>query len=181
MPKLIKRTSKKVGLPPGALVHIGEKKAEKAKITIIDYDETRFEEKEAKTTEECLPLKERPTVTWINVDGLHQVEILEKLGDCFGLHPLVLEDILNTGQRPKVEDFDDYIYITLKMFHSEDENDEITEEQVSLILGPSFVISFQEREGDVFDPIRERIRSARGRVRKMGAGLSCLCLIRLSG
>jgi magnesium transporter len=177
MPKLIKRTSKKVGLPPGTLVHIGEKKAEKAKTTIIDYDETRFEEKEAKTIEECLPLKDRPTVTWINVDGLHQVEILEKLGDCFRLHPLVLEDILNTGQRPKVEDFDDYIYITLKMFHSEDENDEIAEEQVSLILGPSFVISFQEREGDVFDPIRERIRSARGRVRKMGADYLAYALL----
>jgi magnesium transporter len=177
MPKLLKRTSKKVGLPPGTLVHIGEKKAEKAKITIIDYDETRFEEKEAKTIEECLPLKDRPTVTWINVDGLHQVEILEKLGDCFRLHPLVLEDILNTGQRPKVEDFDDYIYITLKMFHSEDENDEIAEEQVSLILGPSFVISFQEREGDVFDPIRERIRSARGRVRKMGADYLAYALL----
>ena len=177
MPKLIKRTSKKVGLPPGALVHIGEKKAEKAKITIIDYDETRFEEKEAKTIEECLPLKDRPTVTWINVDGLHQVEILEKLGDCFRLHPLVLEDILNTGQRPKVEDFDDYIYITLKMFHSEDENDEIAEEQVSLILGPRFVRSFQEREGDVFNAIRERIRSARGRIRKMGADYLAYALL----
>jgi magnesium transporter len=176
MPRLIKRTSKKVGLPPGALVHIGEKKAEEVKITIIDYDEARFQEKEAKTIEECFPLKDKPTVTWINVDGIHQVEILEKLGDCLGLHPLVLEDILNTGQRPKVEDFGDYIYIVLKMFYS-DENDEIAEEQLSLILGPSFVISFQEREGDVFSPIRERIRSARGRVRKMGADYLAYALL----
>jgi magnesium transporter len=168
MPKLIKKTSKKAGLPPGTLVHIGEKKMDKPRITIIDYDEAQFQEIEALTVEDCFPLKDKPTVTWINVDGIHQVEILEKLGDCFGLHPLVLEDILNTGQRPKVEDFGDYIYIVLKMFYS-DENDEIAEEQLSLILGLSFVISFQEREGDVFNPIRERIRKGIGRVRKMGA------------
>jgi magnesium transporter len=176
MPRLIKRTSKKVGLPPGALVHIGEKKADKARITIIDYDEVQFQEKDVEAIEECFPLKDKPAVAWINVDGIHQVEILEKLGDCLGLHPLVLEDILNTGQRPKVEDFGDYIYIVLKMFYS-DENDEIAEEQLSLILGPSFVISFQEREGDVFSPIRERIRSARGRVRKMGADYLAYALL----
>jgi magnesium transporter len=169
MPRLVKKTSKKVGLPPGTLVHIGEKKMDKPRITIIDYDESQFQEIEASTIEECFPVKDKPTVTWINIDGIHQVEILEKIGDCFGLHPLVLEDILNTGQRPKVEDFGDYIFIALKMFHSEDKNNEIAEEQLSLILGPKFVISFQEVVGDVFDPIRERIRSARGRIRKMGA------------
>jgi magnesium transporter len=110
MPKPIKKRSKKAGLPPGTLVHIGEKKAETLKITIMDYDEAHFQEKEIKTIEECFLFKDKPTVTWINIDGLHQVEILEKLGECYGLHPLVLEDIPNTDQRPKMEDYGEYIY-----------------------------------------------------------------------
>jgi len=116
-------------------------------------------------------------VTWINVDGIHQVEILERLGEYFGLHPLVVEDILNTDQRPKVEDFGDYIFIVLKMFYYDDSADEIVTEQISLTLGPTLVISFQEREGDVFNPIRERIRSEKGRIRKMGADYLAYVLV----
>jgi magnesium transporter len=165
----MKQRSNKAGLPPGALVHIGEKKSEKTKITLLDYDELHFQEEELKTFAECLLLKDKPTVTWINVDGIHQVEVLEKLGDFYGLHPLVLEDILNTDQRPKMEDHGDYIYIVLKMLSNKNQSQEIVTEQISLILGPNFVFSFQEREGDVFNPIRERIRGGRGRIRKMGA------------
>ena len=117
MPKLIKKRSEKAGLPPGSLVHIGEEKTQESKITIMDYDETHFQEKEIKTIEECLLFKDMPTVTWINIDGLHQVEILEKLGECYGFHPLVLEDILNTDQRPKMEDYGEYIYIVLRMLN----------------------------------------------------------------
>ncbi|KUO40707.1 MAG: magnesium transporter [Hadesarchaea archaeon DG-33-1] len=169
MPRLIKKRLKKVGLPPGALVHIGEKKTEKVRITIVDYDKKKFQEKEAKKVEECFPFKDKPTVTWINVDGIHDPEIIKKLGDYFGMHPLVLEDILNTDQRPKMEDFDNYIYIVLKMLTYDDKSNEVVAEQVSLILGSNFVISFQEKEGDVFNPIRDRIRGDKGRVRKMGA------------
>src|SRR4030042_1283164 len=169
MPKPIKKRSKKAGLPPGTLVHIGEKKAEVSKINMMDYDEAHLQEKEIKTIEECFIFKDKPTVTWINVDSLHQVEILEKLGECFGLHPLVLEDILNTDQRPKMEDYGEYIYVVLKMLEYHDKSNEIESEQISLILGPNFVFSFQEREGDTFNPIRERIRNNKGRIRKMGA------------
>ena len=169
MPKLIKKRSKKAGLPPGTLVHIGEKKAETPKITIMDYDEAHFQEKEIKTIEECFLFKDKPTVTWINIDGLHQVEILEKLGECYGLHPLVLEDILNTDQRPKMEDYGEYLYIVLRMLNYNDKSSEIESEQISLVLGPNFVFSFQEREGDTFNPIRDRIRNGKGRIRKMGA------------
>jgi len=169
MPKLMKKRSKKAGLPPGTLIHIGEKKTEEIKITIMDYDETQFQEKEAKTFEECFPYKGRPTVTWINVDGIHQVQTLEKLGECFELHPLTLEDILNTDQRPKIEDFGEYMYVVLKMSSYDDKSGEILIEQVSLILGANFVLSFQENVGDVFNPIRERIRSGKGKIRKMGA------------
>jgi len=169
MPTLIKKRSKKAGLPPGSLIHIGEKKAEIPKITVMDYDEAHFQEKEIKTIEECFLFKDKPTVTWINIDGLHQVEILEKLGECYGLHPLVLEDILNTDQRPKMEDYGEYLYIVLRMFNYNDKSSEIESEQISLVLGPNFVFSFQEREGDTFNPIRDRIRNSKGRIRKMGA------------
>jgi len=175
MPRLVRRRSVKSGLPPGTLIHIGERKTEKPRITIIDYDETQFKEKEAKKIEECFPFKDKPTVTWINIDGIHQVEIIEKLGSHFGLHPLLLEDILNTEQRPKMEDFGDYIFVVLKMlYHNEAE---IEAEQVSLIFGSNFVISLQEREGDVFDPIRERIRKGKGRIRKAGADYLAYALL----
>jgi len=169
MLRLTKKRSAKIGLPPGTLIHIGERKTEKVRINILDYDEAQFEEEEAKTIEESFPFKDKPTVTWINIEGIHQVEIIEKLGSHFGLHPLLLEDILNTDQRPKMEDYGDYIFIVLKMLYLGEANNEIEAEQVSLILGSNFVISFQEREGDVFDPVRDRIRNAKGRIRKAGA------------
>jgi magnesium transporter len=169
MHRFISKRSAKAGMPPGTLIHIGERKAEKVRISIFDYDATQFTEKEAAAIEECFQFKDRPTVTWINIDGLHEVEIIEKLGGHFGLHPLLLEDILNTDQRPKMEDFDEYIFFVLKMIYRRDKTGEMETEQVSLILGSNFVISFQEREGDVFDNIRDRIRKNKGRVRKSGA------------
>ena len=169
MTNTLKKRSQKAGLPPGTLVHVGEQKSEKTSITVLDYDGDRVVEKELTGVEECLLLKARPTVTWINVAGLHQIEVLEKLNECFGLHPLVLEDILNTTQRPKMEDFGEYIYIVLKMIYLPGPGQEAVTEQVSLILGPNYLISFQEAGGDVFDPIRDRIRSGKGRLRKMGA------------
>jgi len=173
----IKKRSIKTGLPPGALIHIGEKRSERVKISIIDYDEINFQEKEAKTIEECFPLKDKPAITWINIDGLHLVDIIEKIGKNFDFHPLLLEDILNTEQRPKIEDFETYIYIVLKMLYYEDKANEINYEQVSIIFGQNFVISFQEKEGDVFNPIRERIRTNKGRIRKMGADYLAYSLI----
>jgi magnesium transporter len=158
-------------------VYSGEKETGKVKITIIDYDEAQFQEKEAKSVEECFLFKDKPTVTWINIDGLHQVDIVEKIGRHFNLHPLVLEDIVNTGQRPKMEDFVDYIFVVLKMLYYDEKQNEAGAEQVSVILGSNYVISFQETEGDVFEPIRERIRMARGRIRKMGADYLVYALI----
>ena len=169
MPRTIKKRGKDAGLPPGTLVHVGERKVGKVRITIIDYDEGHFEEKEAKNVEECFPFKDKPTVTWINVDGVHELEIIEKIGEYFNIHPLVLEDIVNTRQRPKMEDFGGYVFVTLKMLRYSEGEKETKAEQVSMILGSNFVISFQEDEGDVFDPIRERIRADKGQIRKMGA------------
>jgi len=175
--RLIKKRSHKAGLPPGTLVHVGERKAEKVSIRILDYDEAQFEEKEAKTIEESFPFKDKTTVTWINIDGLHEVKIIEKLGSHFGLHPLLLEDILNTDQRPKMEDYGDYIFVVLKMLYPGENKDEMEAEQVSLILGSNFVISLQEREVDVFNPIRDRIRKSKGRIRKTGADYLAYALL----
>jgi magnesium transporter len=178
MPRLVRRKSKqKAGLVPGTLVYTGERKVEKVRISIIDYDETRLEEKEAETVEECFPFKDKPTVTWINIDGLHDLGLIEKIGKQFGLHPLVLEDIVNTGQRPKLEDFEDHVFVVLKMLYYDQKKNQLEEEQLSLILGGNFVISFQERVGDIFDPIRERIRQNKGRVRRMGADYLAYVLI----
>ncbi|MFZ2472111.1 MAG: magnesium/cobalt transporter CorA [Methanothrix sp.] len=166
-----------------------EKLLERPKITIIDYDEQHYHEAEVKEVEECFRFKDRPTVTWINIDGLHQMEVLEKLGSCYGIHPLVLEDIL-TDQRPKIEDYDDYIFIVLKMLYYDEKGDKKAEagggeesgededdlgdtnldmDQVSMILGPNFIISFKEKEVDVFNPLRDRLRTAKGKIRKQGA------------
>jgi len=169
MPKLVKKRSKKAGFPPGTIVHIGNKRAEKTKITIVDYNEEQFQEKEAKSIKECFPYKDKPTVTWINIDGVHEVKIIEELGKNYNFHSLILEDIVDTDQRPKIKDFGDYIFIILKMHYYDMENNEIKIEQVSLIFGKNYVISFQEREGDVFDSIRERIRNNIGRIRKARA------------
>jgi magnesium transporter len=163
----IKRRSRKAGLPPGTLVHIGERKQESVRITLIDYDEQNVREKQVDEIEQCFQFKTTPTVTWINIDGLHDIQVIEKIGKNFDFHPLILEDILNTGQRPKLEDFESYIFIVLKMLTYDDDEETIKSEQVSMILGHNFVISFQEIQGDVFENIRERIRTAKGRIRKM--------------
>lgn len=174
---MFRKSSKMVGLPPGTLVHIGEKVTAKVKIRVLDYDEAHFQEKEVKTIKECFPFKDTPTVTWINIDGVHQADIIEKIGKHFDVHPLILEDIMNTEQRPKIEDFENYLFIVLKMLYQDDKNNEINIEQVSLIVGSNYVISFQEREGDVFNPIRERIRTGKGRVRRMGPDYLAYALI----
>lgn len=169
MGRFYKKRSRKAGLPPGTLVHIGEKRTEKVRISLIDYDEERFEEKQMERVEQCFPFKDTPTVTWINIDGIHQTDIIEKIGAHFDLHPLIMEDIVNTAQRPKMEDFGNYMFIVLKMLSYNEKTEEVEAEQVSLILGSNFVISFQEKEGDVFDPVRGRLRNGKGRIKKMGA------------
>jgi len=177
MPRFFNKMSHKAGLPPGTLIHVGERKAKEVKITIMDYDQTTFQEKELQTVEECFPFKETPTVTWININGLHEVSVIEKIGKHFGIHPLIQEDILHTGQRPKIEDFDTYILLILKMLRYDDEASTVRTEQISIILGPNFVISFQEVQGDVFNPLRERIRTGKGRVRRMGADYLAYALL----
>ncbi|MBS3741214.1 MAG: magnesium/cobalt transporter CorA [Candidatus Cloacimonetes bacterium] len=173
----IKKVSKKVGQPPGTLMHIGNGGTEKAEISLIDYNKDTIVEKKVDSIEECREFKDKSTVTWINIVGLGDLAVIRALGNKFGIHPLVLEDIVNTGQRPKLEDFENYLFIVLKMIFYKDKEGEIETEQVSLIVGSDFVISLQEKKGDVFNPLRERIRNGKGSIRKMGSDYLTYTLI----
>ena len=169
MPKHRKKHSSKIGLPPGTLIHVGEEKTTMARITLLHYDESQVQERVLESVDQCVPFHQTASVNWINLDGLSQIEVLEKFGKEFKLHPLVLEDILHTEQRPKLEDHGDYIYIVLRMLSYNAQRRAIDSEQMSLVLGHNFVLSFQEEPGDVFDAVRMRIRNAKGQIRKFGA------------
>jgi magnesium transporter len=140
----------------------------KPEITIIDYDEHSFQEKKVKTIEECFPFKETPSITWINIDGINDKELIEKIVSHFNFHPLLIEEIQDIERRPKIEDFEDYVFLLLKVFQYDEILNEINSEQISIIFGKNYVISFQENPGDPFNPIREKIRTSKGRIRKMG-------------
>lgn len=161
--------SKKAGLPPGSLVHVGHQLADKVKISVIDYDPNSFFETVCEKTEDCFPYKDKKSVSWINIDGLHETEVLSSIGNHFGLHALLLEDVLNTRHRPKFEEFDDQLFITLKMLGIGEDGKSIVSEQVSMVLGAGWVISFQEYEGDLFDNLYVRLRDNKGNFRKRGA------------
>lgn len=164
-------------MSPGIVVHVGEQKIETARITLMSYDPARLEEKELTRIEESFAYRDTPPVSWINIDGLHEVELIEKIGTHFNIHPLTQEDIVNTGQRPKVENFEDYIYIVIKMLKFDETTGHITSEQVSLILGSHYLLSFQETEGDVFNSVRERIRKGRLHIRRSGTDYLAYALI----
>ncbi len=173
-----KKYTRKTGLPPGSLIYTGERKSEKVIIELIDYSESSYEVKSIENIEDCAVYKDKPSVTWINIEGIHDTSIIEKTGKIFGIHPLLLEDILNTNQRPKAEDFEDYLFFTLKMLHFDEAKKEIGFEQVSFILGQNYIISFQEGiAGDLFDSIRERLKNNKGTTRKKGADYLVYLLI----
>jgi len=170
MSATIHKRSRKAGLPPGTPVHIGVPRAAASVITLMGYDGENLVERRAATVDECLAARGRHAVAWVNVEGVHDVALLERLAPASGLHPLVVEDIANTAQRPKLEDYGETLYVVLRMLYYDESRHELKSEQVSLILGIDFVLSFQEGlEGDVFDAVRERLRTAKGRLRREGA------------
>lgn len=163
-----KYSAKKAGLPPGTLIHIGNKNSSKTKISVIDYTNTTLSELNNITPEESFPFKDSASVSWINVDGIHNTDIIQAFGTHFDFHPLVLEDIVNTLHRPKFEEFNDYVFMTLKMLGIDKDGSTIIAEHISFILGKNYLISFQEEKGDVFDPIRARLRESKGNIRNRG-------------
>jgi magnesium transporter len=169
MRRLIKRRSVKAGLPPGTVVHIADVAGETTNVTVTCYDEHDVREETIAVDRECPAIAADRGVTWVHVAGLGRVDALEQLGECFKLHPLVIEDIANTDQRPKTEDFGSYVYVVAKMTSYDRQSHELLAEQISLVIGPNFVLSFQESQDDLFGAVRERIRSGKGRIRTMGA------------
>ena len=167
--RLFTATTRKAGLPPGTPVYVGERAGQPIRMTLIDYDEAELKEQTLEKIEDCFGYKTTSTVTWINIDGVHDVEIVEKIGRQFNLHPLTMEDIVHPGQRPKFEEYDTYLFIVVRMLQYSHENAAVTGEQVSFVVGDNFLITFQEAIGDVFEQIRQRLRTGKGRIRKMGS------------
>jgi magnesium transporter len=169
---------KQPGTAPGTLVYEGEKAQEPLRIHVFDYDAEELQEHEIEEAVACAPFRDEQTVTWINIDGVHDVEFVERMGEVFGLHPLTLEDIVSTDQRPKFEEYPEYVYLVLKMMHYDHATSHIEAEQVSILFGRGFLLSFQEsKEGDVFQPVRERLREQRGIIRGAGADYLAYALI----
>ncbi|MCK5063776.1 MAG: magnesium/cobalt transporter CorA [Candidatus Fermentibacteraceae bacterium] len=172
-----RRAHEKAGQPPGTPLFIGRKKMEEVRVSYIRYNENLHEEKDNSTPKECADLCKSSDVVWINIEGIHDAGAIEEIGELFNIHSLTVEDILNTMQRPKFEDFDSYLFIVLKMLSFADINTGMDREQVCMILGENFVITFQEKPGDVFDTVREQIRGCRGRIRREGADYLAYALI----
>ncbi len=172
-----KRYSEKVGQPPGTLVYLGEERAEPVRITIIDYDETHLQEEEAQTIEACMPFIDTESVTWIQIEGIHEISIIEKIGEHFGVDPLLLEDMINPIHLPKIEVYEDYVFILLKNLDCNTESAKVSREQISLIIGPNFVVSLQENYSEIFTSIRNRLQNAQGRIRRMQSGYLAYALI----
>ncbi len=175
MARYVKKSAKRVGESPGTLVYNGEHKTEKVDITLIEYNKEFHEKIKLKKIEDCFDRRNKDSIKWVNIEGLHDISLIEKVGKEFKLHPLMLEDILNVTQRPKMDDYEDYLLVTLKMLYYN--NKRIITEQVSFVLIDNYIFSFQEFEGDVFDQVRERIGAAKGNIRKQGADYLLYALI----
>ncbi|MDB4752472.1 magnesium/cobalt transporter CorA [Winogradskyella sp.] len=174
--KRTQKYQKQIGQIPGTLVYTGEKSDKKFNVQCFDYTKDNIEESILLNIEEAINYKETESVTWINIEGLKYTDEIENIGRQYGLHPLVLEDIVNTTQRPKIDEYENYIFIVLKMlYYNKDEN--IVIEQVSFVLGENYVLTFQESEGDVFGSIRDRLRLNRGRIRGMKSDYLLYALI----
>ena len=168
--------SKQIGQVPGALVYTGNKSDNKLHLHAFDYNDDEYKEADLPTVEDAFNFKDSETVTWFNLNGLNFIDQIEKIGQHYNLHPLILEDIVNTTQRPKIDEYKDYFFIVLKMMYY-DETETIVSEQVSMVMGKNYVLTFQEAEGDVFDGLRERIRHKKGRIRGEGSDYLLYALI----
>ncbi|MDT8903665.1 magnesium/cobalt transporter CorA [Anaeroselena agilis] len=176
MPVRKRSIAGKAGLPPESLVHVGRDYGRDTRVTVLDYDAAGARERAAGDVAVLAAPRAANAVTWISVDGLHNVGLIEKIGAAFAIHPLVLEDILNTHQRPKQEDYGDYLYIVFQAFVLEQDGT-MAGEQVSMIVGDGYVLSFQESGRELFKAVRERINSGKGRIRREGADYLAYSLI----
>ena len=176
MYRFFRRTAHKAGLAPGSLIHSGEQTMEEVVIRVTRYDKDIVREHQADTLADCFPLSEEHA-DWISICGLHRPEVFSELGERLGIHPLVLEDVMNTGHRPKVEVFEDHIFIISKSVTFDPAARELRTEQVSMILGPHYLITFSESDSGLFAPVHERLRAGRGKIRKYGVDYLAYALL----
>jgi magnesium transporter len=175
MTRFLGRSAEKSGQTPGTATYVGDAKSHTISLERFTYDAEHVQHEVGIAPADAV--KRPPGLLWLNVDGVHDAKLIEGLGESFQLHPLAIEDIMHTGQRPKVEAYPNHLFLVLRMLRWNEEADEIDDEQVSLALGETWVLSFQERVGDVFDPIRERLESKRGRIQTMGADYLAYSLV----
>jgi len=169
MAESLSTAAEKFGLPPGSLVHVGEVHDTESRITVVDYNKHNIERRVVQSIDEILRYRQTETVTWVNVDGLRDASIIATIGEHFDIHPLVLEDILSTHQRPKLEEYEHFLYIVLKRLFLEGDEFSIRYEQVSILLLNKFVFTFKERIDETFAPIYARLENERSRIRESGA------------
>jgi magnesium transporter len=175
--KLMKDHSKKKGLPPGTLLHIGDAKQGKATVILMEYAADRFFEKHECYIQDFLRTIPQDTVTWYNIEGVHDINLIETVGRELGLHCLTLEDIVHTGQRAKFEDYGDYLFIVLKMLRYNKEKHQLQNQQVSMVLGKGYLMTFEEANWDVFEIVREHIRKKQGQIVHHGCDYLAYALI----
>ncbi|MBI9034309.1 MAG: magnesium/cobalt transporter CorA [Bacteroidales bacterium] len=175
--KKTKKQSSKMGLPPGSVLFIGEVHSDEVQLLIMDYSKEQVEEFRDVEIEKLKSLKDSDTVSWINIHGIHDTKKLKSIGDIFGIHPLVLEDIVNTEHRPKFEDYGNYLFFTQRILKLDSQTLDIESNQVSFIMGLNYVISFQEKSVGIYDPLRKRIRDSMGKIRSKGADYLLYALI----
>jgi len=157
-------------------VYTGDREPERTSIEVYSYSSDSFHQQTLEI-KDPIPMPEESKVLWININGLHDLPFIESMGKQFSIHSLVLEDILHTEQRPKVEDYGPYLFFVVKMLYYDEEHDQLNDEQVSMVLGKGFLLTFQEMAGDVFIPVRDRIRNNRGRIRREDPGFLVYSLL----
>lgn len=177
MSRFIKKKKQEIGLSPDELIFRGEKKINQVLLRIIDFDANNLNEDSIETVKEISKYSDKNTVTWLNIDGLHNLEIMNEITSSFNLDSLVIAEVLNTDARPKIIDYDNCTLITIKMLQHNNETNSIIVENLSLILTKSVLITFQERKGDVFEPVRERIRKQKKRIRNGGTDYLTFALL----
>lgn len=173
----IRKASKKIGLSPGSLVYVGEKKDQPVQISILNYDAEGHDEMMNASVSDVLDFAAKKALTWIHVNGIHDISVIEDIGKAFGLHPLLLEDIVNTNHRPKLDDYDDYLFVVLKMPHAENTDQRFEIEHVCIVIGHDYILLFQESQSHIFDPVKDRIKRGKGRLQKYGVDYLAYALI----
>lgn len=177
--KKLKMRSQKAGLPPGSLVHIGEVQPCNIKISLLEYSENELIEEDNVSLETCLKRSEASRMTWIQVEGVYDTSIIDAIGSHFHLHSLILEDVVNTTQRAKLDTYQDQVFIVMRLLKYSEETHDLKDEQVSIVFGPNYLITFLENEENILKPIKERLRQGSNRLRTKGPDYLAYALLDL--